>query len=157
VSPSQQAEQISNADRQYWMSLLSRSNASELKTYWDELSLDYSFTHLRKPEIGLVMVRARAGGKGQRFNLGEASVTRCSVKLETGEIGHSYVTGRNKAHAELAAVFDALLQNEQMNDRLKACVITPIAQRLKEERRIREEKVASTKVDFFTMVRGEDE
>lgn len=143
--------------RQYWISVLSRSSSNELCAYWKDLSPGLSYRMLRQPETGLVMVRGRAGGKGQRFNLGEASVTRCSVSMETGEVGHGYVTGRNKHHAEMAAVFDAVLQNEKWTERLLADVIAPIDERLQKSKSERQAKVASTKVDFFTMVRGEDE
>lgn len=156
MSEKQKNESPEIKARQHWISVLSRSNATELQAYWDELSLDYAYTHLRKPETGLVMVRARAGGKGQRFNLGEATVTRCSISLENGEIGHAYVTSRNKLHAELAAVFDALLQQKDLKAALTEKIIIPIEKRLSQEKASREEKVASTKVDFFTMVRGED-
>ena len=77
--------------------------------------------------------------------------------METGEVGHGYVTGRNKRHAEMAAVFDALLQNENWTARLLENVIAPIDERLQKSKNERQAKVASTKVDFFTMVRGEDE
>ncbi len=143
--------------RQHWISVLSRSSSDELCAYWEDLSPGLTYSMLRQPETGLVMVRARAGGKGQRFNLGEASVTRCSVSMETGEVGHGYVTGRNKRHAEMAAVFDALLQNEKWKARLLENVITPIDERIQKSKNERQAKVASTKVDFFTMVRGEDE
>jgi len=143
--------------RQRWISILARSSSDELQAYWDEFSPSQNFTHLRQPETGLVMVRGRTGGNGQRFNLGEASVTRCSIHLDSGEIGHSYVKGRNKRHAELAAVFDALLQNQEWGPRLDEAMIKSIEARLNKSKKERETKVASTKVDFFTMVRGEDE
>lgn len=142
--------------RQHWISILSRALPAELEGYWKEIEAQTSFSHLRQPETGLVMTRARAGGRGQRFNLGEATITRCSVTLSSGEIGHSYVCGRNKRHAELAAVFDALLQNQAMGSRLQSDLITKIEARLTSERKAREEKVSATKVDFFTMARGED-
>ena len=59
---------------------------------------------LRRPETGLVMLRGRAGGTGQAFNLGEASVTRCSVRLSDGQVGTGYVLGRDQRKAELVAV-----------------------------------------------------
>ncbi|MDV7340325.1 phosphonate C-P lyase system protein PhnG [Terasakiella sp. A23] len=156
MSNTQQTNDAALQQRQHWISILARSSAEELQSFWDGLSLTQSYRPLRQPETGLLMVRARAGGVGQRFNLGETTVTRCSVSLESGEIGHSYVTGRDKRHAELAAAFDGLLQNPDWHTRVMEDVVSVIERRLKETRKTREAKVASTKVDFFTMVRGED-
>jgi alpha-D-ribose 1-methylphosphonate 5-triphosphate synthase subunit PhnG len=102
------------------------------------------------------MVRGRAGGTGAPFNLGEMTVTRCSVALEDGRVGHAYVPGRDGLHAERAAVLDALLQDEGARERLERLVIGPLVaarQAREEETRAR---VAGTKVEFFTMVRGEE-
>ena len=65
---------------------------------------------LRPAESGLVMIRARVGGDGAPFNLGEATVTRAAVQLKSGEIGFSYVLGRDREKARLAAIADALWQ-----------------------------------------------
>lgn len=158
--PAQQTNHISQdpdiAARQYWMSVLARSSADELQVYLHDLKPDTGWTQLRKPETGLVMTRGRAGGQGQRFNLGEVTVTRCSVQLESGRTGHAWIRGRDSKHAELAAVFDALLQDPSAGDALKGKLIDPIATRLSDARKARADKVAATKVDFYTMVRGED-
>src|SRR3546814_6848810 len=69
--------------------------------------------YIRPAEAGMVMVRGRVGGSGAPFNLGEMTVTRCVVQLADGSTGHSYVAGRSKPHAELAALADALLQGPQ--------------------------------------------
>ena len=50
---------------------------------------------IRAPEIGAVMVRGRVGGAGDAFNLGEMTVTRCSLRLACGAVGHGYVQGRD--------------------------------------------------------------
>ncbi len=160
-SSSQPSETI--RQRQFWISVLARSSVEDLETSWDHLSkshpdlnkLPYRF--LRKPETGLVMVRARAGGDGQKFNLGEISISRCTVCLEDGKVGYSYIRGRDHKHAELAAVFDALLQNNLWVDQLMETVISPISTQQKAQRKSRKAKIATSKVDFFTMVRGEDE
>lgn len=142
--------------RQRWISILSRSSRDELEFYWNGFEDRTPFTVLRAPETGLVMVRGRAGGTGGQFNLGEATITRCTVQLESGETGHAWVCGRSQRHAELAAAFDACLQSDAFHDALETSVIVPIEERLEAEKRHRQEKVAATKVDFFTMVRGED-
>lgn len=111
---------------------------------------------LRAPESGMVMVRARAGGTGAQFNLGEMSVTRCVVALEDDTMGVAYVQGRGRRHAEQAALLDALLQHEAWRDRVQAAVIEPLARAHRERQAHRGRMAAQTQVEFFTMVRGED-
>lgn len=113
------------------------------------------FDWLRAPEVGGVMVRGRMGGTGAPFNLGEMTVTRCALRLATGEVGHGYVQGRDKAHAERAALVDALMQTDRA-EALQAQVLDPLAEVALTEKATRAAKAAATKVDFFTMVRGED-
>jgi alpha-D-ribose 1-methylphosphonate 5-triphosphate synthase subunit PhnG len=110
---------------------------------------------LRRPETGLAMVRARAGGTGRQFNLGEMSVTRCAVRLGTGQMGVAYVAGRNARHAEWAAVFDALMQTQE-NEKVRQAVLRPIELALAEKLAQTEAQAQATKVEFMTMVRGED-
>jgi alpha-D-ribose 1-methylphosphonate 5-triphosphate synthase subunit PhnG len=102
------------------------------------------------------MVRGRAGGTGPRFNLGEMTVTRCSVTLEDGAVGHAYVRGRDPRHAELAALFDALLQDDARRGGLERAVVEPLARARAARRRAAVEHVAPSRVEFFTMVRGEE-
>jgi alpha-D-ribose 1-methylphosphonate 5-triphosphate synthase subunit PhnG len=111
---------------------------------------------LRAPQTGLVMLRGRAGGNGQPFNLGEATVTRAAVQLESGTVGFSYLLGRSQARAQLAALVDALGQDARYRGRLEAGLVEPVqARRARERAKVRAE-TAPTKVDFFTLVRGED-
>ena len=127
---------------------------------WDDLQAcasDYTDTAhdvLRAPETGLVMLRGRMGATGAAFNLGEATVTRCAVRLSAGEEGHAYVMGRNASHARLAAICDALLQQgaAEVSER----VIAPLEAKLLARQVESSTKAAATKVDFFTMVRGDD-
>jgi alpha-D-ribose 1-methylphosphonate 5-triphosphate synthase subunit PhnG len=111
---------------------------------------------LRKPETGLVMLRGRIGATGAPFNLGEATVTRCAIRLSTGEEGHAYILGRNADHARRAALCDALLQRPEHGDRIRQMVLAPIAGALQARRQRAAGKAAATKVDFFTLVRGDD-
>jgi len=103
----------------------------------------------------MVMVRGRMGASGAAFNLGEMTVTRCVVQLDNGRIGHSYVAGRSKPHAELAALADAHLQGEQHQHWLDA-LITPLEQEQSVRRGIKTAQAATSKVDFMTLLRGED-
>jgi alpha-D-ribose 1-methylphosphonate 5-triphosphate synthase subunit PhnG len=111
---------------------------------------------LRKPEIGSALVRARAGGDGQRFNLGEMTLTRCSVRLEGGTVGHAYLSGRRPREAELAALLDALLQDPIHGPVIEERLIAPMAEAQEASRRRRAGEIAASRVSFFTMVRGED-
>ena len=143
-------------DRKRWMSILANAPWPALDALWSQRCNKPLFTVLRAPETGLVMVRARAGGAGNPFNMGEATVTRCAVVSGNGHTGHAYILGRNHHHARAAAEIDALLQDDALRSNLMDEVIVPLAgqklARIQSERA----KTAATKVDFFTMVRGED-
>ena len=101
------------------------------------------------------MIQARAGGTGRRFNLGEMTMTRCVVRLADGTTGFSHIAGRDVRKAELAAVFDALLQRPDDQGRLLTDVIRPLESAEAAQKRTMAEKVAATKVDFFTLARGD--
>lgn len=141
--------------RQTWMSLLAGAKKERLDALLPRDRLP-SFTYLRKPETGLVMLCARQGGTGSAFNIGEATLTRCSIRLANGTVGHAFVMGRSHEHAVCAAVCDALLQGSD-NAQLTEAVITPLARERAERERRMALKNAATKVDFFTMVRGDVE
>lgn len=140
------------SDRQIWMGLLARADAKGLAELFPDLP-DHST--LRPPQVGSVMVRGRIGGIGQPFNLGEMTVSRCSVKLATGEVGHAHVQGRCKKHALRAAVIDALMQTDRA-EAVRAHVLAPLAKSEAAHRATRAAKAAATRVEFFTLVRGED-
>jgi alpha-D-ribose 1-methylphosphonate 5-triphosphate synthase subunit PhnG len=138
------------------MSVLALARAGELQARWEALGEHPRYEVLRRPEVGLVMVRGRAGGTGSRFNLGEMTVTRCAVQLEDGTLGHAWVGGRDRRHAELAAVLDALLQDPARTAALSAAVVEPLARAHAERRQAAVARAATSRVEFFTMVRGED-
>lgn len=146
----------STADpRRRWMSVLAQASPAELEARWGEVEAPPRHRVLRRPETGLVMVRGRAGGTGARFNVGEVTVTRCAVELEGGAVGVAYVRGRDPRHAELAAVLDALLQDTARREGLERRVVEPLAAAQAARRRAAAERVAPSKVEFFTMVRGD--
>lgn len=146
-------------DRKKWMSLLAKAPADLLASSFEDmaktLSKPLDFSWLRQPEIGGVMVQGRAGATGAPFNMGEMTVTRCSLRLGSGEVGHAYVQGRSKSKAEQAAIVDALMQTD-LADLVEEKLLRPISARLNGARKDREDKAKTTKVDFFTLVRGED-
>lgn len=145
-----------NEDRRARMAVLARGRTEVLAQLWAKLGIDPEFTALRGPETGLVMLRGRVGGTGAPFNMGEATVTRATVKLADGSVGHAMALGRDHAKARLAAVVDALCQDSAMAARIEAELITPMRQELEAEDERRRQQTAATRVDFFTMVRGED-
>lgn len=138
--------------RKTWMATLAKTPPARLVLLFPDLPPHHV---LRQPEIGAVMVRGRVGGTGAAFNLGEMTVTRASVRLETGEVGHAWVQGRDKAHALRAAAVDALMQTDRAAE-LAEQVLRPLETEAQAARATRAAKAAGTKVDFFTMVRGED-
>jgi alpha-D-ribose 1-methylphosphonate 5-triphosphate synthase subunit PhnG len=137
------------------MAVLARSDAGEIGRHLDGLGPLPASEELRTPESGLVMVRGRMGGDGAPFNLGEATVTRAAVKLQTGETGFGYVLGRDLTKARLVALCDALVQNASYRDPVERHVLAPIRNRVHAARQRKQEQVAATKVEFFTLVRGE--
>src|SRR5689334_14732457 len=95
------------AERARWIACLGQADPARLEAAWAALSPMPVHRWLRKPETGLVMLRGRAGGNGEAFNLGEMTMTRAAVLLEGHRpiTGFGYVAGRNHRHAELAALF----------------------------------------------------
>ncbi len=138
-------------DRRRWMAVLARASAEALAARLAACGTLPEHSILRGPEGGLVMVRGRAGGGGAAFNLGEMTVTRCSVRIGTGQIGHAYVAGRDERQAELAAVVDALMQNPARRAEVEARVITPLHQEQAARRDDRAARAAATRVQFFAM------
>lgn len=156
-APAEGSEGVTAA-RQRWMAVLACAAPEDIALLWRTAvgpstpEIDY----LRPAETGMVMTQGRAGGTGDRFNLGEMTVTRCSVRLKDGAIGHAYVAGRSKRHAEMAAILDALLQSDATGAHVRRTVIEPLAARQAARRDERRRKAAGTRVEFFTLVRGED-
>ncbi len=111
---------------------------------------------VRGPDVGLVMLRGRAGGGGAAFNLGEASVARATVKLRSGEVGHAMILGRDTDKARMAAHLDALWQRPDWRDRIEEDFVAPSLAADTAASALRTEETEATRVDFFTLVRGED-
>jgi len=149
----------SPTERQVWMAALATAPLEQLVNAVSALGDLPTYYHLRPPEIGLAMVRGRAGGTGQQFNLGEMTVTRCVVRIdcqkEESSVGFGYVAGRSRQHAELAAVCDALMQLPSWREQVKTHVIEPLQVEAARCRDMQKRQTAATKVNFFTLVRGE--
>ncbi|WP_164661894.1 phosphonate C-P lyase system protein PhnG [Tropicibacter sp. Alg240-R139] len=144
-----------NSARKAWMSLIASAPEEVMMALWGAMDNRPSFDWLRVPEVGGVMVRGRMGGTGAPFNVGEMTVTRCSLVLGDGTVGHGYIQGRSKPKAEAAALIDALMQTEAAA-LVQRDVLKPLADQVAQTKSNRAAKAAATKVEFFTMVRGED-
>ena len=143
------------APRRAWMGLLAKAPEGRVAALLDAAQARPGFAWLRAPEIGSAMVRGRAGATGAPFNLGEITVTRCALTLEDGTVGHAYLRGRRKADAEAAALVDALMQGPAAH-RLRRAVLAPLEREAAEAHARRAARAAATRVEFFTMMRGDD-
>jgi len=150
------ADNATLTGRRVVMATLADAHAGEITRGLAALGDDIDYVELRPVETGLVMVQGRIGGDGATFNLGEATVTRAAVRIPSGEVGFSYVLGRDRDKARLAALCDALWQNVSTRAPLEHHVLTPIKARQDTERAQRCAQTAATRVDFFTLARGED-
>jgi alpha-D-ribose 1-methylphosphonate 5-triphosphate synthase subunit PhnG len=142
------------AQRRAWMATLAKATEVELEEAWTRLRLDPDYTMLRRPEFGSTLIRARIGGTGNPFNLGEATLTRCALRLADGTAGYGYVLGRSARHAKLAALFDALLQTKEHRDLVGNDVIAPLAATQAKRHDEESRRANATKVDFLAMARG---
>jgi alpha-D-ribose 1-methylphosphonate 5-triphosphate synthase subunit PhnG len=140
--------------RQAAMAVLAHSDAAEIARRLDALALP-AHENLREPENGLVMVRGRIGGDGAPFNVGEATVARAAVRLKTGEVGFGYTLGRDRLKAQLIALCDALIQTADHAESIEAKVLAPLRAAMISERNRKAAETAATRVDFYTLVRGE--
>lgn len=141
--------------RKNWLGLLAKSCPNTVNQLCKNLDEARSYDWLRQPEVGGVMVRGRMGGTGSAFNMGEITVTRCSLRLPDGVVGHGYVQGRNKTHATNAALVDALMQTDRA-DQIDSDVLQPLRRKRAQQQATIQARANATKVDFFTMVRGDD-
>lgn len=139
------------------MAVLAQGDTETIARGLAAANCDAKFVELRAPEVGLVMLRGRIGGTGAQFNVGEASVARAAVRLASGETGIACVLGRDQKKARLAAICDALWQCADTRADIERHVLVPLRAAHDRQRRIERARTAATKVDFFTLVRGEDE
>jgi alpha-D-ribose 1-methylphosphonate 5-triphosphate synthase subunit PhnG len=153
---SRREEAERSAGRKAAMAALAMASGGEIRRLWDAAGFETDAQALRGPETGLVTVRGRIGGAGAPFNFGEATVTRATVRLPGGEVGHAYALGRDKEKARLSAIADALWQNPARRAEIEEKIIAPLKAAQLDAAEKRRTETAATKVDFFTMVRGED-
>lgn len=144
------------ADRRTALGILARSPAALLAERMARVDSLPDFTWLRKPETGTMMLRGRIGGDGELFNVGETTLTRCTLRTADGTVGVGTVLGRNAVKAGQVALCDAMLQRPATAGRVLAEVIGPLAEAEYECNARQAAEVAASRVDFFTLVRGED-
>lgn len=144
------------AARQRRLSVLAKARAADLLACWKQTGLDPAVELLRGPESGLMALRGRIGGSGQPFHVGEVSATRVTVRIGSGHVGHAMVAGRDVRKAQLVAVIDALAQDAQHAEMIERDIVLPLEQGLAQADAKLREETAATRVNFFTMVRGED-
>jgi len=144
------------AGRKALMATLAHARVEEMTAGLAAMGQSLDCEDLRPVETGLVMVRGRIGGDGQAFNLGEAVVTRAAVRIASGEVGYSYLLGRDRKKARLAAICDAIWQSDAKRTGVEQHVLSPIRTRQAAEQMHKRAQTAATRVDFFTLVRGED-
>mgnify|MGYP006398588479 FL=1 len=135
--------------------VLALTPCERLEPRWSALGIDRPHRRVRGPEIGMAMVRGRLGATGNAFNLGEMTLARASVTLEDGAVGHGWVSGRDLQHAELIALIDACSQQEDLRERIDSELIAPLVDELAARHAEASRTAAATRVDFFTMARGE--
>ena len=145
-----------DAARRRQLSVLAQGEGMLLAERWAALGIDPECVLVRGPEVGLIALRGRMGGGGAPFNFGEATATRATVRLADGTIGHAVALGRDTKKVKLAAVIDALAQDEAMAARIDEQIIAPLERAIAARDGRRAEETAATRVDFFTMVRGDD-
>ena len=142
------------AQRKAAMAVLAHSDVVEISGRLEAMALP-AHENLREPENGLVMMRGRIGGDGAPFNLGEATVSRAAVRLASGEVGFGYTLGRDGAKARMIALCDAMVQSDQFAGTIETQVIEPLRAAMIAERDRKAAETAATRVDFYTLVRGE--
>jgi alpha-D-ribose 1-methylphosphonate 5-triphosphate synthase subunit PhnG len=148
------ADGDSHMRRKAAMAVLAQSTTAEIAARLISLTVP-AHESLREPENGLVMVRGRIGGDGAAFNLGEATVSRAAVRLASGEFGFGYTLGRDRDKARMIALCDALVQSDQFSRVVETSVIAPLRDAMLARRQQKAAETAATRVDFYTMVRGE--
>jgi alpha-D-ribose 1-methylphosphonate 5-triphosphate synthase subunit PhnG len=147
-------ENGAQARRRAVMAVLAHSATAEIEERLGMIALPVH-EDLREPENGLVMVRGRVGGDGAPFNLGEATVSRAAVRLSTGEVGFGYTLGRDRAKAKLIALCDAMVQSAGLAGAIETQVVAPLRAAMIERKDRKVAEAAATRVDFYTLVRGE--
>ena len=154
--------QNTNSDanrRKEWMEFLCIADPTDLESVKNNLDASHDipldYTYIVKPETGLIMVQAKADGSRTRFNLGETTVSRCILKIKEQYTGASWIIGSDLQHAKNAALFDALLQDPEYNEKLTELLFRKLEKKQNAKNIKLKQDIEKTKVEFFTLKRGE--
>lgn len=152
--PSTGEADLSVIARRAWLALLAQAPRHILQAHADNLTTK-GFDTLRAAEVGLTMVRARISNQGDRFNLGEATVTRCVVRHRDGSgsvtVGVGYVLGRDPERAGWVARIDALLQQREHHAHLMSTLVAPLREAVQQRHADEARATAASRVEFFTL------
>jgi alpha-D-ribose 1-methylphosphonate 5-triphosphate synthase subunit PhnG len=135
--------------------VLVRADTAALREHWARFAARVPCAPLRAAQTGMVMLRGRIQGDGAPFNFGEATVSRATVRAQAGQVGVGVVLGRDREKAELVARFDAASQMPHLADEIEREVIGPLAYAQQQARANLLAQTAASRVEFFTLVRGE--
>lgn len=152
----ERAEAGGSGERRAVMATIARATLDELRHAWSLLDPEPAHEFVRPPEAGMVMIRGQMGGAGAQFNLGEATVTRAVVRLKSGAVGYATILGRSRTRAGYAALLDAAWQTDAFRGLVESDLLSPVRARLSAASNLAARRTAATKVEFFTLVRGED-
>ena len=140
--------------RREWLAVLAHAPRDALGRHAGAIS-DLGFETLRPPETGLAMLRGRIGNRGDRFNLGEATVSRCVLRYcgagGRTSAGVGYVMGRDTERAVWVARLDALLQHDEHHADLMRDVIAPLQGLVDATHGQEIAQTAASRVQFYTL------
>ncbi len=140
--------------RRAWFSTLAQAPCGPLLVLAQRATEGLRFEPMREPEAGLVMLRARIDGSGNRFNVGEATLVRCVVRLRienVATVGVGYCLGRDAERARCVAELDALLQQPSRHAELLRGVIEPLRRQIDAARAVAQRRTAASRVVFQTL------
>jgi alpha-D-ribose 1-methylphosphonate 5-triphosphate synthase subunit PhnG len=140
--------------RQAWLAVLAHAPRAELALRAGRAVAGRHFDWLREPETGLALVRARIASRGDRFNLGEVTLTRCIARITIAghaSAGVGHTLGRDEQRARWVAQIDALLQQPTLHDRLQAEVIEPLRAARAAVLAQEQARHAASRVAFYTL------
>ena len=143
-----------DAPRQAWLAVLALAPRAALAGKAPAIVAAHRFEWLREPETGLALVRGRIANRGDRFNLGEATLTRCIARVTVGAhttAGVGHVLGRDDERARWIAQLDALLQQPTLHDTLQREVIAPLEAAREEVLAAERARHATSRVSFYTL------
>jgi alpha-D-ribose 1-methylphosphonate 5-triphosphate synthase subunit PhnG len=140
--------------RRAWLATLAHAPRVPLLVLAQRFGEGLRFEPMREPETGLVMLRARIDGSGNRFNVGEATLVRCVVRLRIDDdatVGIGYCLGRDAERARCIAELDALLQQPSRHADVMRGAIEPLRRQIDAARAAAQRRTAASRVVFHTL------